>query len=166
MIMKTKLILITGALSITSILYGNRQKESHPEGVSSVVITNDTGHKLKVMLQSKNKASNLEELSFAIPAEAKGDDGAVKFNKVGNVIGYKGSEFSVEIVNQRMGVHTENWTGKFTGEDAKLSHTFEYRAVVQHPVKIMSTINLKMIVTYRGSIMNILFLAPQEELDN
>lgn len=131
-----------------------------------VIITNDTGHKLKMTLQSKNQASNPEEIHLAIPAEVKGDDDAIKFSKGGSLIGYKGSKFSVEIVNQRIGVHTDNWTGEFTGEDSKLAHTFEYRAVVQNPVKIMSTINLKMIVSYKGNAMYIIFLAPQEGLDN
>lgn len=59
-----------------------------------------------------------------------------------------------------MGIHADIWDGELTGEDLTLTHTFEYRAVVQNPVKIMSTVELKMIVSYKDNVMNISFLVP------
>lgn len=171
--MKTKSIVVIALLSLIAVLYavGNQDankttKKNNRErlSISNVVITNNTRHNLKLTLQVKDSASKEQDVQLDIPEDAIGED-AVTFHKAGSLIGYKGSKFTVEIIRKVIGVRTAYWTGEFTGDDIELSHIFEYRAVVQNPVKIMSTVNLKMLISYKGNTMNILFLTPYEELD-
>lgn len=173
--MKLKLILIPLFILINGILsatdnYGQTkagiQKNREEHGAHTAIVTNNTSHDLKVALQFKNQASGTEEMiTKQIPAEATEDE-AVHFNKQGGLTAFTNAKFSVEVVTHRIGIHADNWTGEFTGKNMKLSHTFEYRPVVQNPIKIMSTIKLQMFVSFEGNIINIEFEDPYEHLDD
>lgn len=175
--MKAKSMLILALFSITSLMYakdaaktaGSPEKAVEmPTGVSKVRVDNDTRHNLKVGIESKEKLAKSGEMVRPvqfnpIPAEAVD----MNYSKEGSLMGYKGGRFSVEIVNKMLGVQTAFWEGEFTGQNMEVSHLFEYRPVVQDPVVVTSTINMKMTVTYddESGGMTIVFTAPDEEND-
>lgn len=165
--MKIKLILIATFI-LASALYGDPQagqKNGKELGVPMAIVTNNTEHDLKFTLQFKNQTSEQEMIENSIPAETKKDK-AIKFTKGGSLTGYKGAKFIVRNVINRMGIHADDWTGELQGENEILSHTFEYRAVVQNPIKIMSIVKLKMIVKYEDDVINVSFSAPDQDSQN
>lgn len=171
-IMKRKLFLISTLFSATALLWGadnqaqfrnlfqtNKKEINFP----IAIVSNDTSHDLKMSLQFKDEVTQkVEMITKDVPAESTQDD-AVYFNKQGGFTGYPNAEFSIDIIIHRMGIHAAKWTGSFTGRNMRFSHAFEYRAVVQNPTKIMSTVNLQMIVNYQGNTMNIMIVSPEED---